>query len=90
MDITSEQISACSWLVFLEDQYLEALNTGTDRTELEPLRKTIQYMQTEYDINDEIRSLYDKYTRLVRAQMMYGDVLKNLQDRVERTNEEPE
>jgi hypothetical protein len=84
MDITQEQINACQLLVELEDMYINRISSEDDnienRSKLEPLRISINHIKETYNIEDDIRSTYDRYIRLMRASLIYKDILENINE----------
>ena len=78
MNISEDQIYACETLILLEDQYLTGLNKDESRVKLEPIRKCIAHLKSEYGISDDVRSSYDRYIRLMRANVIYSDLINQL------------
>ena len=74
--MTEDQQSACQILLELEDLYLQKLSEGAERKSIEPLRNSISWIQQHYNIDDNILSEYDKYTRLARREILYADLIK--------------
>jgi hypothetical protein len=82
MNITEEQINACQLLIELEDMYINRIMEDGDsdsiRIKLQPIRHSINSLKETYNIEDDIRSMYDRYTRLMRASIIYKDILDNI------------
>jgi hypothetical protein len=64
--------------------YINRISTEGDnienRNRLEPIRTSINHIKEKYEIEDDIRSTYDRYIRLMRASLIYKDVIENINE----------
>lgn len=81
-NITTAQINACEFLIELEDIYMQRLIEEGDseevRLRLQPIRDCINHIKEVYKIEDDIRTEYDRHSRLIRASIIYKDIIKNI------------
>jgi hypothetical protein len=78
LKIDRDKLFALEILNELEDSYINKINEGTNRDNIEPLRKCINYLRDEYQLDDKAEYLYSQYVKGLRFSVIYADVIEQM------------
>jgi hypothetical protein len=89
LNIDKDKLHALEVLGELEDLYIGKISQNDNdstRQRLEPLRKCINYLRDEYQLDDKAEYLYGQYVKGIRYGIIYSDIIEQLKN--ESTNDE--
>lgn len=96
LTIDKQKLYALEIIGELEDLYITKISqedTELNRQKLEPLRKSINFLREEYELDDKAEYLYSQYVKGLRYSIIYSDImeqLKNDNSDGNKTNDSPE
>ncbi len=81
--IDKNKLYALEIISELEDSYISKISqddTELNRQKLEPLRKSINFIREEYELDDKAEYLYSQYIKGLRYSILYSDIMKQFKN----------
>lgn len=83
LTIDKNKLYALEILSELEDLYITKISqedNELNRQKLEPLRKSINFIREEYELDDKAEYLYSQYIKGLRYSVLYSDIMEQLKN----------
>jgi len=83
LTIDKNKLYALEILSELEDMYITKItqeDNELNRQKLEPLRKSINFIREEYELDDKAEYLYSQYIKGLRYSVLYSDIMQQLKN----------
>jgi len=83
LTIDKNKLYALEILSELEDLYITKItqeDNELNRQKLEPLRKSINFIREEYELDDKAEYLYSQYIKGLRYSVLYSDIMQQLKN----------
>ena len=83
LTIDKNKLYALEILSELEDMYITKISqedNELNRQKLEPLRKSINFIREEYELDDKAEYLYSQYIKGLRYSVLYSDIMQQLKN----------